>query len=152
MRTLKNRVAVMEDALAEMRTEAPKLREVAAWMWDIIGEDGYVYVPRQLRKMYHETMIVDAVDWQAKSKTGGWSGGGGMEETDTYYGDAYEGRGRRGDRYDGRKGGMKDEDEDEDEDEEKFLKAENVVAGRKRRAMSPSARETKKVKIEEEGF
>jgi hypothetical protein len=164
MRALKNRVAVMEDALAEMRSEAPKLREVTAWMWDIIGEYRGVYVPRQLRDLYHETMIVDAEDWQAKKKSGRW--GGGMQETDTYFGGAYEDRGRRGDRYDGRNGGgdggageerrggmKKGKDEDEDEDKEKFLKAENVAAGGKRKGTSrPPARETKKFKIEEEGF
>jgi hypothetical protein len=140
-RALKNRVAVMEDALAEMRSEAPKLREVATWMWDIIGEYRGVHVPRQLRDLYHETMIVDAEDWQAKKKSGGGGGGGRMTETDTYFGGAYEDRGRRGDRYDGRNGGgdggageerrggmKKGKDEDEDEDKEKFLKAENVAA------------------------
>ena len=53
----------MEDALAEMRTEVPKMRECMAWMWDIIGKECMNHVPKQLKDMYHETMVVDLVDW-----------------------------------------------------------------------------------------
>jgi hypothetical protein len=63
IKALKNKIAVMEDALAEMRTEVPKMRECMAWMWDIIGKECMNHVPKQLKDMYHETMVVDLVDW-----------------------------------------------------------------------------------------
>ncbi|KAI4955899.1 hypothetical protein J4E91_000108 [Alternaria rosae] len=69
IKALKNRAAVMEDALSEMRREAPKMRECMAWMWEII-DDERVHVPRDLRDMYRGGMTVDAVDWMGGKKKG----------------------------------------------------------------------------------
>ncbi|KAI4692292.1 uncharacterized protein J4E84_003261 [Alternaria hordeiaustralica] len=130
IKALKNRVAVMEDALSEMRREAPKMRESMAWMWEIIG-DNRVHVPRDLRDMYHGSMTVDAIDWM-----GGKKGGGGRKE--------------RGWKEGGGGGEKKSGGEKKGEG---GLRADNVVVGRKRKGASPLADYSKRARVEsgEEG-
>ncbi|KAI4712908.1 hypothetical protein J4E89_001886 [Alternaria sp. Ai002NY15] len=128
IKALKNRVAVMEDALSEMRREAPKMRESMAWMWEIIG-DNRVHVPRDLRDMYHGSMTVDAVDWM-----GGKKGAGGRKEKGWKEGG--------GEKKSGGGGGEKKG--------EGGLRADNVVVGRKRKGASPLADYSKRARVESE--
>ena len=126
IKALKNRVAVMEDALSEMRREAPKMRESMAWMWEIIG-DNRVHVPRDLRDMYHGSMTVDAVDWMGGKKVGG----GGRKER-------------------GWKEGGGEKKEGGEKKSEGGLRADNVVVGRKRKGASPLADYSKRARVESE--
>ncbi|KAI4617347.1 hypothetical protein J4E80_005550 [Alternaria sp. BMP 0032] len=131
IKALKNRVAVMEDALSEMRREAPKMRESMAWMWEIIG-DNRVHVPRDLRDMYHGSMTVDAVDWMGGKKVGG-------------------GRKEKGWKEGGKKeGGKKEGGGGGEKKGEGGLKADNVVVGRKRKGASPLADYSKRARVESE--
>ena len=127
IKALKNRVAVMEDALSEMRREAPKMRESMAWMWEIIG-DNRVHVPRDLRDMYHGSMTVDAVDWMGVKK-----GGGGRKEKGWKEG-----------------GGEKKSGGGGEKKSEGGLRADNVVVGRKRKGASPLADYSKRARVESE--
>ncbi|KAI4637932.1 hypothetical protein J4E83_000750 [Alternaria metachromatica] len=127
IKALKNRVAVMEDALSEMRREAPKMRETMAWMWEIIG-DARVHVPRDLRDMYHGSMTVDAIDWM-----GGKKGGGGRKEKGWKEG-----------------GGEKKSGGGGEKKSEGGLRADNVVVGRKRKGASPLADYSKRARVESE--
>ncbi|CAI9630834.1 hypothetical protein GT037_009811 [Alternaria burnsii] len=112
----------MEDALAEMRNEAPKMRECMAWMWDIIGKERMDHIPKQLKDMYHETMVVDLLDWQPKGRVKGGKGKDDLKHT-------------KGKEVDAKK--------------ERASAADNVVAGVKRRGVSPLGKDAKKTKIEQ---
>jgi hypothetical protein len=129
-KALKNKIAVMEDALSEMRNEAPRMRECMAWMWEIIGNERRNRVPNQLRDMYHEMMVVDLVDWQLKGRVGGGGGGGGKKVNVNV-------KNTKG------RGEVKVE-------KKNSLTANNVVAGVKRKSVSPLAHDTKKLKIKGE--
>jgi hypothetical protein len=122
IKALKNKIAVMEDALAEMRTEVPKMRECMAWMWDIIGKECMNHVPKQLKDMYHETMVVDLVDWQPNGRVKGGKGKDDLKNT---------------------KG------KEEVKVKERASAADNVVAGVKRRCVSPLGKDAKKIKFEQ---
>ncbi|CAN9254777.1 unnamed protein product [Alternaria alternata] len=123
IKALKNKIAVMEDALAEMRNEAPKMRECMAWMWDIIGKERINHVPKQLKDMYHETMVVDLVDWQPNGRVKGGKGKDDLKNT----------KGK----------------EEVKVKKERASAADNVVAGVKRRGISPLGKDAKKIKFEQ---
>ncbi|CAN9242665.1 unnamed protein product [Alternaria alternata] len=123
IKALKNKIAVMEDALAEMRNEAPKMRECMAWMWDIIGKECMNHIPKQLKDMYHETMVVDLVDWQPNGRVKGGKGKDDLKNT----------KGK----------------EEVKVKKERASAADNVVAGVKRRGISPLGKDAKKIKFEQ---
>jgi hypothetical protein len=123
IKALKNKITVMEDALAEMRNEAPKMRECMAWMWDIIGKERMNHVPKQLTDMYHETMALDLVDWQPNGRVKGGKGKDDLKNT---------------------KG-----EEEVKVKKERASAVDNVVAGVKRRGVSPLGKDAKKIKIEQ---
>ena len=123
IKALKNKIAVMEDALAEMRNEAPKMRECMAWMWDIIGKECMNHIPKQLKDMYHETMVVDLVDWQPNGRVKGGKGKDDLKNT----------KGK----------------EEVKVKKERASAADNVVAGVKRRGVSPLGKDAKKIKFEQ---
>ncbi|KAI5369001.1 hypothetical protein J4E82_010196 [Alternaria postmessia] len=123
IKALKNKIAVMEDALAEMRNEAPKMRECMAWMWDIIGKERINHVPKQLKDMYHETMVVDLVDWQPNGRVKGGKGKDDLKNT----------KGK----------------EEVKVKKERASAADNVLAGVKRRGVSPLGKDAKKIKFEQ---
>ncbi|CAN9471992.1 unnamed protein product [Alternaria alternata] len=123
IKALKNKIAVMEDALAEMGNEAPKMRECMAWMWDIIGKECMNHIPKQLKDMYHETMVVDLVDWQPNGRVKGGKGKDDLKNT----------KGK----------------EEVKVKKERASAADNVVAGVKRRGVSPLGKDAKKIKFEQ---
>ncbi|CAN9263074.1 hypothetical protein AA0118_g12339 [Alternaria tenuissima] len=123
IRALKSKIAVMEDALAEMRNEAPKMRKCMAWMWDIIGKECMNHIPKQLKDMYHETMVVDLVDWQPNGRVKGGKGKDDLKNT----------KGK----------------EEVKVKKERASAADNVLAGVKRRGVSPLGKDAKKIKFEQ---
>jgi hypothetical protein len=123
IKALKNKIAVMEDALTEMRNEAPKMRECMAWMWDIIGKECMNHIPKQLKDMYHETMVVDLVDWQPNGRVKGGKGKDDLKNT----------KGK----------------EEVKVKKERASAADNVVVGVKRRGVSPLGKDAKKIKFEQ---
>jgi hypothetical protein len=64
VRGMKQRMAVKDDALSEMRSEYPEMRKVLQRTWKLLESEN-VKVPNDLRRAYDTLTTLDGHDWQA---------------------------------------------------------------------------------------